>query len=664
MSNVFHRPNPQNETYQMQPVATKKGEDEEFDKFAKDLCGKIKAAKKKRKFLEDDWTQCEKNFYATGDPENSKESMLDFTITFEICQDASSNLSNAMLAQDQLFVAAARPGFKQYASSMDTMLDWMADRAQYLPLIKDAIRMAQIYTKSIVKSGWSYKEEQVGFWDWEIGEDGTRTAPMEKTQTKVVREGCFPHLVDPRRFIHPLPCGNLEEAEWVAEEFDTTRGKIQAEVEKGFYRSDLDVRNVGQGRIEEDGKGDETELAASYGKSEITEEIPKEEEEKDLRLTEAYATYQGREVIIWLDVPSDDWVAAYDNFFQSKKRPYETWSWYPILNSIDGKSLCSILDPEHRGYVAIMNILLNSGVRSIEPLIVALRELGLSEYQDESGSLGPGLAEVDKAMMDDINKGLKVINLTNGDVSYLIEMLGKIEQHMRDTAAIPRAFRGEELADRPTATGTSAIIEKAMQPLFDLMERFRDFMARVAKMQYARYRQFYPQELQILLGTMGEDGQRLTQLIQFPPGYWEDQILIETKVNSQTMSKSVKKQEALAMLDKWTEMWQNLVGIVELTLSGQPIAPFAGQALDAQKILMDEFFTEFEVPEVRDVLQFDSAKMVGEGIAQTIDQLTGIINQGTQEKEALIAQLIDLGAEPVVQSGAGQGGPGMAQGPA
>ena len=34
-----------------------------------------------------------------------------------------------------------------------------------------------------------------------------------------------------------------------------------------------------------------------------------------------------------------------------------------------------------------------------------------------------------------------------------MDLLGKIEQHMRDAASIPRAFRGEELAERPTATG-------------------------------------------------------------------------------------------------------------------------------------------------------------------------------------------------------------------
>jgi len=665
MSTVFHRPNPENPSYQITPVVTKKGEDEEFDKFVRKLCGKIKKAAKDREFLEDDWSQCEKNFYAINQPENSRESMLDFTITFEICQDASSNLSNAMLAQDQFFVSSPRPGYKQYGPGMDTMLDWMADRAQYLPLMKDSIRLAEIYSKAVCKMAWMYKTETVKNWDWDVGEDGSRGEPQEVEQEIVTKEGCFPHLVDVRRFFHPMPCPAIDEAEWLAESFDTTREKIQAEVDAGFYRSDLNVKNVGTGKVNETNENEgETEVQAAYGQDEKNSESSEWDEDDDnLQLLEAYATYQKREVIIWIDLANDDWVAAVENWFQSKKRPYETWCWYPLLNSVDGKSLCSILDPEHRAYAAIMNILMDSGIRSIEPLIVALKSLGLSEYFDEDGHLGPGLAEVEKAMMDDLKKGIQVIPLTNGDVSFLIDVLGKIEQHMRDTASIPRAFRGEELADRPTATGTSAIIEKAMQPLFDLMERFRDFMERVVRQQYARYRQFNPQELQILTNTMGKDGELMSELIKFPPGYWEDQILIETKVNSQTMSKSVKKQESLAMLDKWGEIWQNLAGIAELTLAGQPLSPLAGQALEIQKLLMVQFFTDFEVPEVRDVLDIDSAKMVGEGISNALNQLTDIINQFAQEKEALIAQLIDNQIDPVVQSGQ-EGGPGMAQGAA
>ena len=661
MADTFHRPSPENPTYQIMSLVTKKGEDEEFDNFVKKLCGQIRRAKKKRKFLEDDWNQCERNYYATNEFENVRESNLDFTITFEICQDASSNLSNAVLAQDTVFMAQGRPGFKQLAAETDSLLDWMSDQVDFSSLIDDTIRGAQIYTKCICKCGWEYREEKVKFWD----QDESGQA-FENEKVNIIREGCYPYVVDTRRFFHPMPCVNLEDAAWLGEEFDTTIENIQKEIDRGFYRKDLNAKNVGTGKVDETEVKERTELAAAYGE----EEVPprgqeQEEEEQERRLMEVYTTYKEREVILWLDVSNDDWVAAVENFFQSRPRPYEAWSWYPILNSVDGKSLCSILDPMHAAYAAILNILLDSGIRSIEPLIVALKSLGLSEYFDEDGKLGPGLTEVDKMLMDDINKGIKVINLTNGSVEFLINLLGKIEQHMHDAAAIPRAFRGQELAERPTATGTSAIIEKAMQPLFKLMERYRRFLGRVAQMMYARYRQFNPQSMQIYLQAQGQSGEQVAQTLTFPPGYWEDQVLIETKVNSQTMSKSIKKQEALAMMDKWPEMWQTLAQIAEAVLAGQTISPIAAQALDIWAILFTEFMTEFEVPEVRDVLDIDSAKMVGEAFARTISQHTQIIEGLAQEREALVAQVIDLGGTPVVGQGeGGQQGPGMAQGAA
>ena len=127
------------------------------------------------------------------------------------------------------------------------------------------------------------------------------------------------------------------------------------------------------------------------------------------------------------------------NWFQNYKRPYVSFSWEGILHSVDGRSLCSILEPAHRAYVAIMNILLDAGARSVEPLVVALKELGLGDLM-EDGRLGPGLAEVERSILQEIDKGIKVIQLTSGNVEYLLQLLGRIIQHMHDASSIPQAF--------------------------------------------------------------------------------------------------------------------------------------------------------------------------------------------------------------------------------
>ena len=660
MARIVRHVDPADPQIPIEHIATKKGEDEAFETFVQELVGQIQAARQKfKEFLEPEWAQCELNYYAINDRENwgSRDSNLDFTITFEICQDSSSNLYNPVFSQDTVFMAKGRPGFKQMAAETDDMLDWMADQGNYASVCDTTIRHAQIYSKTIVKCGWQYKEETVRFWD---GKDamGMLQEAEEKRQSGA---GCVPHVVDPRRFLHPFPLPNIEEAPWVAEEFDSTIAAVKAEKESGYYRQDLDVHSIGKDAPSEEKK---SEAGAAFG---TDGNLDKDAEEKDsprkIQLLECYTQYKGREAIIYLDESSETWVAAIYNYFQSRPRPYVTFSWYEVLNSVDGRSLCQTLDPLHRAYAGIMNILMDGGVRSVEPLIIALESLGLSRHLD-NGRIGPGLHEADAPILEDLKKGIATVELTNGDLRFLIDLLGRIEKHMRDAASIPAMFRGEEVAERPTATGTSAIMDKAMQPLYKQMTRYRLFLAEIAKMQYARFRQFFPERLEIYLSSKGESGEMLRQMMTFPEGYWEDQVLIEVKVNANTMSKSVKKQEALAMVDKLPEIFQQLIPLLQMIAGGGPEAPAAQVMLDTQMLALRAFFTEFEMPEVRDALQMESANMLGQAIAQAQQQLIGIIEALRQDLTAANSKLIEAGQEPIVPSiegGNGGGGSGPAQ---
>lgn len=136
-------------------------------------------------------------------------------------------------------------------------------------------------------------------------------------------------------------------------------------------------------------------------------------------------------------------------------------------------------------------------------------------------------------------------------------------------------------------------------------------------------------------------------LVEFPPGYWRDQVALETKVNSQTMSKAVKKQEALAMVDKWPELAQGILGLGEAAASGTPISPIAGNVLDVYDLVLKMWFTEFEMPEVRDALDIQGGKAAAESIAQAWQELQSIIEQKTQEVLDLQSQLIDVGEDPI-----------------
>lgn len=644
--------------YPITHLYRKLNEDENFEDFVRKLCDEISETMEERKeTLEPIWADCEKNYWATGGPSTPKDSDLDFTITFETCKQASSNLSNPVFAQDTVFMAKAKPGFPTLAATHDILLDWIADMSDYITLVNDIIRHAQIYTKATVKSPWVRKTRKAKY--WETGEDG-ESAEVERED--VYKEGSFPYVVDPRRIYHPIPTVNIDEAPWWAEEFDIRVAEVKKKIKDGYYRPDLSPHSIGDQNLD---AGKDKENEEFYIANKLEGKQRSQSELNKLKLMECYTTYAENEVVIILDIPRRTWLAVHSPFYQEFPRPYVTFCWHQVTGSIDGKSLCAVTDQLHRAYVACFNILLDAGVRSIEPLVLALKELGLGEMV-EDGRLGPGLMEVEATIIEKLGDGIHEITLTTGEVAFVLEMMQRIEKHMRDASSIPAAFYGEELAQRPTATGTTSVLDKAMQPLYELMARFRPTLSRIIEIQYSQLRQFKPKNLRIFIDAQSEQESSMMEamLVEFPSGYWRDQVVLETKVNSQTMSKAVKKQEALAMVDKWPELAQGILSLGEAAASGTPISPIAGNVLDVYDLVLKMWFTEFELPEVRDALDIQGGKAAAESIAQAWQQLQSIIEQKTQEVIDLQSQVVDLGADPVAgieEAGGGSGGLGSSQ---
>ena len=643
--------------YPLVPIASELGENTDFDEFVKKLCDEISETVEIRaETLEPLWEDCEKNYWANGEPDSPRESNLDFTITFETCKQASSNLTNPILAQDTIYVAKARPGFPTIAATHDILLDWMTDLYDFTALLNDIIRHAQIYTKATIKSPWIRKTRVVKFWEYAEGAE-----PAESEREEVVLEGSIPYVVDPRRIFHPIPCVSVDEAPWWAEKFDTRPAEIKKKIEEGYYRSDLNAYAIGDKEASPEKDKEEQEVYIA-NRLEAGKTAPNDLTK--VSLFECYTTYEGAECVIILDLERRTWLAAHGPFYQEYPRCYETFCWHRVTGSVDGKSLCAVTDQLHRAYVAIMNILLDAGVRAIEPLVLAVQELGLGEMLD-NGRLGPGLQEVRDLTMEKLQDGIYEIQLSTGQVEFLITLLARIEKHMRDASSIPPMFYGEEAAERPTATGTTSVLEKAMQPLYELMSRLRPTLVRIAEIQYSQLRQFKPKNLRIFIDSQNpEEAQMLeAMLVEFPSGYWRDQVVLETKVNSQTMSKAIKKQEALAMVDKWPELARAQLELMEAATSGGPISPAAGNALDVYDLVLAEWLTEFELPEVRDAVQIQGTRMAGEAVAQAQQELLGIIERLQQELVDRDAQIVDLGGEVPTEpaGGGGGGGPGPSE---
>ena len=90
--------------------------------------------------------------------------------------------------------------------------------------------------------------------------------------------------------------------------------------------------------------------------------------------------------------------------------------------------------------------------------------------------------------------------------------------------------------------------------------------------------------------------QLVEQFFQWPDGAIERDVIIETKVSSSSMSKSLRKQELVALLDKLVPYFDKLMSFSQVATN-----PMDPNALNAAKLMrglytaMDNMLIEFEV---------------------------------------------------------------------
>jgi hypothetical protein len=238
--------------------------------------------------------------------------------------------------------------------------------------------------------------------------------------------------------------------------------------------------------------------------------------------------------------------------------------------------------------------------------------------------------------------------------TQLPEIEQKIEQDADKLAALSAYSFGNEQIDRPTMGGQTQLIEESKQPQFTMLESFRKKLAEVCKHALARYRQFYPEGLRYY--TMQEDPQNVQMLelfFEWPEGTIERDVLLETKVSSASLSKSLRKQEKLAMVEKMPELYQTMMGMAQVAIDPMnPAAPVAMKLLAGFQEGVDSMFTEFEVGK-KEILNPDLVPEVQ--IGQNIQQLVQQLNQVSQQNQQL--QQSNAQLQAVVAQGPGMAGP-------
>ena len=590
--------------------------------FVSKLIRSFETAKQDRSDIERSWKRSVKAYRSRlmeDENRNEEESALDMPIIKTMSQQTEARLINPILQEDPIFTAKPRkPQHTEVARQYEDLADFIVDRSEWRKFLTYAARIANVFSKVVVQVGWEIKQRHIKQWKkaeepiidevtglpLEIeGPDGLPTGDYQMREVYVEEEadvtdwqGARPRIVPTERFFHPIPTDDLDEAPWVAEQCFLSKYDIAANAKRGIYRKDAakKLKNAGDAKPDQDfslsGHKKETEKGSS-------------DDSGQYEVLEFYTTLsyfddeaEDTEVIITVEKNSKTVLRFVYNWYHEYPRGFLTWSYEDVPGDVDGISLAYQLEPIHRAISASVNQRLDAASKSQHKTLFANTNGELSE-KCRDGHIPHGMVEVNS--VTDLQKSFFDWSPVQ-PYTQLDQLESYIEKFGDRLASLNLGNFGVQEIDRPNATGQMALLEEGKMPLFMLLESFRKFNADALKLMVSRYRQFLPAGIEMYIET-DETGGLKEQLLSWPDGYWNDQVIFETTVSSEKMSKMVRRQEMMAWIDKFPQIIETYMGLAQAATTPQPIAKMAEELLMQYYEVFRQMLREFDMDQRRAV---------------------------------------------------------------
>ena len=604
-------------------------------------------------------------------PAFSCDANIDMPLTRQRMMQNSARLLNPIFQQDVLFVSKPRnPVVEDMARALENLIDYISDQIDYRSLCDDWVEQFQTFPLGVVKTPFVYETERVLRWqelkggldDYNLRklngekvtirklEDGTEKYFIEVDEDVTVRVGAFPEVVPFEDFFIPRCSTDIRTADWVAHRIWMTKPQLKSQIKKKVYKEkdgDDDILNI----LGEPSADREKLLRLEESKN------PQDEyTDKQYEIFEVYLKWDvdGKEdpveIIVTMDLDSGAFLRCIHNFYHAYRRPFVAHQYKSVQGSLFGVPLTYILEPLHIAYSASFNQRLDAASKANETLWAMPVGSELKPLLTREG-LRTGFVET-TANKDEMWE----IKLSQ-PFTQLPELEQRIVQEADKLSSLSDYSFGQEQIDRPTASGQIQIIEESKQPQYMQLERFRASLAEVCKHVLARYKQFYPEGLRYYKMQDEQGSQLVEMFFSWPEGVIEKDVLIETKVTSASMSKSLRKQELVALVDKMGQLYQQMMQFA--MVASDPMNPgalIAAQLLNGLWTVVNDMLTEFEVGK-KDAL---NPKLV---------EVTQVVQQIQQQMQSMVQQINQLGqqnqqlqAQNASVFGGGGQGPGMAQG--
>lgn len=600
--------------------------------------------------------------------QDAYDAQVDTSLSRDRAQQFIAYILNPIFQQDQVFVAVPRWGTQEeQARAMNALADYVSDVVADHQFAYDLLEQAVVLPASPYVVVWEQKRSKVKEFqtveepvvdeagepivslDEQTGEMIPETRQVWKEVEKVIehppraRPICIP-LSD-----FAMDGENADDAHHVFWRVWMTKEDIADAVRRGDYEPDILDKIAGVGAEKEregvrlDSEDANVPQTVKRGKYyEVFECYLRWDVDGDGEEEEIVCTYMR---------DTGTRLRCVYNWWHRFKRPFGHFTYKPLPGTWYGQSLMYICEPFHRIHGAQLRLRLGSAVNAVEPLVID-RSGVLKEFV-RHGRLKRGY--VHARGLGSIREDFDVFYLGQniGAESSLAQLGQEVGNSLDSLVGITPYLRGIEAIQRPTASGQMALIEAGKQTLYLAMDRFARELARMHNIRIAMYRQFFPSGLEVFIRHADQGTQQvMSTFVEWP----EDEFIIETKVSSATMNLNIRKQETLALLDKFPEVMNNIAKLAQDATQPTPFAPVARELLRAYIETVRMWLTDFRA---------NSAELLPR-IDETMEE-ADVLAMVLQENEQLRAA-IEMAGGGLPGGGLGgdrqtQGNGGMAQPP-
>jgi len=605
------------------------------------------------------WLQ-QANSRRSRDDARPGDSNIDIPLTKKRLIQNSSRLKNPILSQDLVYASSPRTATERavnLAREVEQALDFICAQFDLREFLGDWIKQFQVFPFGVIKTPFVSEFEKFVYWEEIPPEDyfafendpGFKVEKREfdtgetkyfvEIKDKVeVRAGAFPETIPFEDFITPMGTRSVDEADVVYHRTVQSKVSIRRKIREGVYEKKDGEEKFPDCLGEPAYRHEPLIIHADDGKNTQYESA----DTRHFEIVEAYLEWDTddnedeNEIIVTFEAKTGRILRAVHNFYQSYRRPFISHEYEHIIGSINGDPLTFALEPLHVANSASFNQRLDAASLANETLIFV-----------------PPHSSIERALTrNEFRTGVYQVNFDAGEAkqfslsqnfNQLPDLEDKLERSADEVSSLtPNSF-GFEQVERPTAAGTIHLSEESKQPQYDQLERFRGKMALLAFHMLSRYRQFFPEGLVYYLEQEDEQGrQTLTQeMLNWPKHSIERDVIIKTKVSSASMSKSLRKQEMLALLEKIQSIYSEMMNLASAAADiNNPAAPAAMELLKGYQKAVNNMMVEFEIAD-KEMLNPDLLQGVNlsvqyqQNMAQMQQQLQGAV----QEIQRLQAEL-------------------------